>query len=197
MVLMKCAIFDIDHTITKPIKGRYPKKNNFIINPVAANLIRMLNADHNWLVLAYSNQGGVEAGYTTVEDVQEYFAQIQKILNTTYKTFITSFYSCYSNNKDNPYRKPNPHMYYYLSNKWGIDTISTIYIGDASSEKNFSTSDRDFARNAQISYVDIAYLEDLVDKGKNPLATLKTIVHELHQGTGVENYVPTRKEFIL
>lgn len=160
---MKAVIFDLDGTITTPAEGRFPGIDNFNIRPGTAHSMKKF-ADFGFVILVASNQGGVSAGFKTVSEVQKYFRQVQNQLNTEYKVAIQEFIACYSDSKDNAMRKPNAGMYHILSQKYCLRTATTLYVGDATFLKNksghHSTSDKEFAKNAQIHYCDAELFND-------------------------------------
>lgn len=64
---------------------------------------------------------------------------------------------CASNDKDNPYRKPNTGMLESLFEEWEVESKDEcIMIGDASSKPgDFSDSDKKCAENFGIDYIDV------------------------------------------
>ena len=65
---------------------------------------------------------------------------------------------CASNDKDNPYRKPNTGMLekLYYNHNLNYNKQEMIMIGDASGKPgNFSDSDKKCAENFGIDYIDV------------------------------------------
>lgn len=104
-----------------------------------------------------SNQGGVEAGFVSGADIE---AKIEYVLRSVHDLAVKRgirgvLYEkrlCYSNDEQNPMRKPNTGM---------IDDIlmkckDTVMVGDASGlPGQFSDSDKVCAEKAGVDYMDV------------------------------------------
>ena len=116
-------------------------------------------------VLIVTNQGGIEAGFVNKANFNSKLEYVGRSISEycgcdCYAQF------CISNDKSNPYRKPNTKMLEWLIETCIGDDIEyiksvSLMIGDASGkEGQFSDSDKKTAENFGIDYMDV---EDFVN----------------------------------
>lgn len=155
---------DLDGTLIKTISGKvFPKgvwdmKLRFDV----LDAIKKLNLQY---ILIASNQGGIESGFVDGDNFRAKFGYVIGAISE-YCNCKCYGMCCVSNDKSNPYRKPNTKMLEDLLEKYVGDDIDYIkskclMIGDASGkEGQFSDSDKKAAENFGIDYMDV---EDFVN----------------------------------
>ena len=144
---MKKALFvDIDGTLTGTISGETFKQNARDIK-VLKGVEKALNFyKKDWVIIGISNQGGVAAGYKSVEEACTEMINTIKLLpqikviyictdfegkelfaveNNGFKKTPTSFGNC---------RKPNPGMILKGKYNFNIDLSQSWVIGDRSED---------------------------------------------------------------
>ena len=155
---------DLDGTLIETISGdTFPKgiwdmKLRFDV----LDAIKKLNPEY---ILIVSNQGGIERGFV---NRGHFNIKIDYICKSIEEYCNCSCYStyCSSNNKSDPFRKPNKGMLDYSTELYVGDDFDSIkpkslMIGDASGkEGQFSDSDKKTAENFGIDYMDV---EDFVN----------------------------------
>lgn len=146
----KGLFMDLDHTLIKPISdGKFAKDvNDWMFIPGVLDKIKRFN-ELGYIVMIVSNQGGIELGYSTVEDTELKFANIIDAAKAK-DVVINDHIFTASNDDTDPNRKPNPGMAELMVNKFDIDLSKSIMVGDME-------SDREFAKNAGIAeyyYID-------------------------------------------
>lgn len=119
-------------------------------------------------LLIVSNQGGIESGFISQSD---FATKIECICRTIREYCHCPCYAmyCVTNDKSDPYRKPNTGMLEYLTEKYVGDDFDyiksvSLMIGDASGkEGQFSDSDKKTAENFGIDYMDV---EDFINTNR-------------------------------
>lgn len=122
-------------------------------------------------VLIVTNQGGIEAGFVNKANFNSKLEYAGRSISEycgcdCYAQF------CISNDKSDPYRKPNTKMLEWLTETCIGDDIEyiksvSLMIGDASGkEGQFSDSDKRTAENFGIDYMDV---EDFVEESNKEL----------------------------
>lgn len=120
------------------------------------------------IILIASNQGGIEAGYITKESFGIKINYVCKCIEDYCGIKCRAMY-CTTNDKTDPYRKPNPMMLEQLTERYVGDDFDyikskSIMIGDASGkEGQFSDSDKKTAENFGIDYLDIKDFKEYVE----------------------------------
>lgn len=117
-------------------------------------------------VFIASNQGGISAGFvdlhafnTKIEFIAEAIRDYMR--SRLIENVEVQFQFCTSNDKDDSMRKPNKGMFdmmrhTYLPTELVDDYDNMMMVGDASGEEsNHSDSDRTFADNCGIYYMDV------------------------------------------
>ena len=155
----KVIFCDLDGTLIETIsretfpKGIWDMKIRFDV----LDAIKKLNPEY---VLIVSNQGGIENGFV---DAQKFSTKLFYIVESINEYCGCECYSMYcdTNNKLDPYRKPNTKMLETLLEEYVGDDIEyikqkSLMIGDASGkEGQFSDSDKKTAENFGIDYMDV------------------------------------------
>ena len=159
----KILFCDLDGTLIETIseatfpKGIWDMKIRFEV----LDAIKKLNPEY---VLIVSNQGGIESGFVDAQKFQTKLSYIIKAIDEYCDCECYAMY-CDTNNKSDPYRKPNTKMLETLLKDYVGDDIEyikqkSLMIGDASGkEGQFSDSDK---KNAENFGIDNMNVEDFV-----------------------------------
>ena len=111
-------------------------------------------------LLIVSNQGGIESGFVDTHDFNSKCEYITRAIREYCGCECYAMY-CDSNNKSDPYRKPNTKMLEtlledYVGDDFDFIKQKSLMIGDASGkEGQFSDSDKKTAENFGIDYMDV------------------------------------------
>ena len=150
---------DLDGTLIETISGEtFPKgiwdmKLRFDV----LDAIKKLNPEY---VLIVSNQGGIESGFVDRYDFNSKCEYITRAIREYCGCECYAMY-CDTNNKSDPYRKPNTKMLKtlledYVGDDFDFIKQKSLMIGDASGkEGQFSDSDKKTAENFGIDYMDV------------------------------------------
>ena len=155
----KVIFCDLDGTLIETIsretfpKGIWDMKIRFDV----LDAIKKLNPEY---VLIVSNQGGIESGFV---DAKKFKTKLFYIVESISEYCGCECYAMYcdTNNKLDPYRKPNTKMLETLLEDYVGDDVEyikqkSLMIGDASGkEGQFSDSDKKTAENFGIDYMDV------------------------------------------
>jgi len=161
LTLRSALFLDLDHTLIRPKSGEtFPKDaDDWEFMPKMLNALWYDIHHTERPIVIVTNQGGVQAGYHTQEEIEAKLTKVEAELvtflrgNFEYKYPVEVYsYAAYA---DNYYRKPLPGMAYQAACEIGLDLSKSHMIGDME-------SDRQFAKNAGMSfqYVD-SYLGNL------------------------------------
>lgn len=150
---------DLDGTLIETISGEpFPKGIwDMQIKFNVLDAIKKLNPKY---ILIASNQGGIESGFVHSLNFRIKSEYIARAIWEYSGCECYAMY-CESNDKLDPYRKPNPGMLYSLLENHVGDDIGyiksvSLMIGDASGKKGqFSDSDKKTAENFGIDYIDV------------------------------------------
>ena len=150
---------DLDGTLIETISGdTFPKGIwDMRIKLDVLDAIKKLNPEY---VLIVSNQGGIESGFVDTHDFNSKCEYITRAIREYCGCECYAMY-CDTNNKSDPYRKPNTKMLETLLEDYvGYDfecfKHEILMIGDASGkEGQFSDSDKKTAENFGIDYMDV------------------------------------------
>lgn len=142
------ASFDLDWTIVRTVRGRFPKdQDDWAFLP---NRLSILNAyrDSGYTLAVFTNQGYKGAKLTTAIN------RINNILAALLKEEINPWILA-ATGDNSPYRKPNPGMWQVFSQYIpNIDKKTSIYVGDAAGRpEDHSSDDRDFAQSIGIPFL--------------------------------------------
>lgn len=150
---------DLDGTLINTISGEtFPKGIwDMRIKFDVLDAIKKLNPKYVFIV---SNQGGIENGFVNSINFCAKLIYIAKAIKEYCYCECYSAY-CETNNKLDPYRKPNTKMLEDLLKRYVEDDFDYIkqkclMIGDESGkEGQFSDSDKKTAENFGIDYMDV------------------------------------------
>lgn len=143
--IAKVAMFDLDWTLVKPYKGKFPK--DYQDNLIMDNRINILKQYVNieYLPIIITNQK-----LTSREILVDKIKRMNDIINKFNYYGIDPV--IIMSTMDDKYRKPNIGMYDLLF-KLLPNINSGFYCGDAAGRPNdFSDSDLKFAENAKIPF---------------------------------------------
>ena len=118
-----------------------------------------------------SNQGGIESGFISESDFSTKIECICRTIREYCHCICYAMY-CVTNDKSDPFRKPNTGMLEYLAEKYVGDDFDyiksvSLMIGDASGkEGQFSDSDKKTAENFGIDYMDVEDFKQYVELNK-------------------------------
>lgn len=160
----KILFADLDGTLIKTKSGEtFPKGIwDMEIRFDVLDAIKKLNPDY---ILIVSNQGGIESGFVDDHDFRVKSEYITRAIREYCNCKCYAMY-CKTNDKSDPYRKPNVGMLERLLEiyvGYDFDYIKSVslMIGDASGkEGQFSDSDKKTAENYCIDYMDV---EDFIN----------------------------------
>ena len=119
--------------------------------------IKEINPEY---LLIVSNQGGIESGFVNAHNFSAKGEYVTRAISEYCDCECYAMY-CETNDKLNPYRKPNTEMLHSLLKKYVGDDFDCIkqkslMIGDASGKDGqFSDSDKKTAENFGIDYMDV------------------------------------------
>ncbi|MBO7079101.1 MAG: HAD-IIIA family hydrolase [Bacilli bacterium] len=168
----KILFADLDGTLIDTISGNtFPKgiwDMQFKWDVLGA--IKEYGFDFLFIV---SNQGGIEQGFVNEQHFEGKIDYIQLAL-IEYLSIPVKHRYCISNNKSNPFRKPNTGMLEDICHNCSfihnitLDKNEMLMIGDASGkEGQFSDSDKKTAENFGIDYFDIEDFKQFVEINKS------------------------------
>ena len=155
----KVIFCDLDGTLIETISGEtFPKGIwDMKIKLDVLDAIKKLNPEY---VLIVSNQGGIESGFVDTHDFNSKCEYITRAIREYCGCECYAMY-CDTNNKSDPYRKPNTKMLEtlledYVGDDFDFIKQKSLMIGDASGkEGQFSDSDKKIAENFGIDYIDV------------------------------------------
>ena len=166
----KVIFCDLDGTLIETISGEsFPKgiwDMRIRFDVLAA--IKELNPEY---ILIVSNQGGIESGFVDGRDFKSKFEYIARAIKEYCGCECYGMY-CETNDKSDPYRKPNVLMLEdlleaYVGDDFDYIKQKSLMIGDASGKDGqFSDCDKKTAENFYIDYVDV---NDFIDGFANNL----------------------------
>ncbi|HEY8345035.1 MAG TPA: HAD family hydrolase [Bacillota bacterium] len=125
---MKAAVFlDRDGVLNeyaKPVN----QPEDLLLFPWTPAAIRRLN-QAGFLVFIVTNQGGLESGYFTVEQLEAVHNRLQYLLQAE-DAHIDEIVYCPHYRTACSCRKPKPGMLLYLTAKYGVNPAASWMIGD-------------------------------------------------------------------
>lgn len=146
----KLAMFDLDHTLVAPVKGKIFSVDSddwkFLHNNVPNKIKELTKNDYSIIIM--SNQKCISKG---TQNAQEWMDKINNIVN---KLKCDIFVFCSTD--DNKFRKPSPCFFNekILTQNKNIDYSKSFYCGDAAGrEKDFSDTDYKFALNCKLTFM--------------------------------------------
>jgi D-glycero-D-manno-heptose 1,7-bisphosphate phosphatase len=135
------ALFlDLDHTVIKPkTNSTFPKdKDDWTFIPGVLNKIKLFQ-EAGYKIIGASNQGSIAAGYISLKDIIEKFANITNAAKKEGVNFEKIYFSK-TNNKNDQMRKPNPGIALKSASELGINIKDSIMVGDRDSDKEFAAN---------------------------------------------------------
>lgn len=151
---MSLLMVDMDGTIREPLSGQqyfqHPKDQRQIEGAVSA-----LGAyKDDWLIVGITNQGGVEAGYKSLQDCikeQQYTLQLFPELKEIYfcpdfagkKCFRVTRHNVHNHSKtkwSGQYRKPSPGMLKLAMVRHHHTPETSLYVGDRPEDEKAALS---------------------------------------------------------
>ena len=155
----KVIFCDLDGTLIDTISGEtFPKGIwDMKIKFDVLDAIKKLNPE---CILIVSNQGGIESGFVDAHDFRAKSEYITRAIREYCGCECYAMY-CETNDKSDPYRKPNVGMLEgllesYVGDDFDYIKQKSLMIGDASGkEGQFSDSDKKTAENFGIDYMDV------------------------------------------
>lgn len=155
----KVAAFDMDGTIITTKSGKvFPQNSDDwkILYPEIPSKLKKLHVD-GFKIVFFTNQAGISRGKTTVTEIQEKIGNVISRVGVPVQIFVAT--------GDSIFRKPAPGMWDILSKERNGEAIinmeKSFYCGDAAGrpenwapkrKKDFSCSDRLFARNLGLNF---------------------------------------------
>ena len=155
----KIVFTDLDDTLIETISGEtFPKGVwDMRIKFDVLDKIKQLNPE--WVYIA-TNQGGI-GKFVNKQNYENKLNYIISCLKEYIGCKVDGTY-CPFADKSNPMRKPNTGMFYsFIDNNkiypnTNFNLSDCLMIGDASGKPgDFSSSDKEFAENLKIDYVDV------------------------------------------
>ena len=155
----KVIFCDLDGTLIETISGETFPKGIWDMNIKfeVLDAIKKLNPEY---ILIVSNQGGIESGFVDDDNFRAKSGYVAGAIREYCDCKCYAMY-CLTNDKSNPYRKPNTKMLEDLLERYVGDDFNhikpkSLMIGDASGkEGQFSDSDKKTAENFGIDYMDV------------------------------------------
>lgn len=164
----KVIFCDLDGTLIETISGNlFPIGVwDMRIRFEVLDAIKKLNPQY---ILIVSNQGGIESGFVNDDNFRAKSGYIAAAIREYCDCECYAMY-CLTNDKSDPYRKPNTGMLEELLERYVGDDFDfikqkSLMIGDASGkEGQFSDTDKKTAENFGIDYLDV---EDFINEISN------------------------------
>ena len=150
---------DLDGTLINTISGETFPKGIWDMQ-IRFEVLDKINEVKPEYLLIVSNQGGIESGFMDDYDFRAKLEYITRAISEYCDCECYAMY-CKTNDKSDPYRKPNVGMLNYLTERRVGDDFDyiksvSLMIGDASGkEGQFSDSDKKTAENFGIDYMDV------------------------------------------
>ena len=160
----KVLFCDLDGTLIDTISGETFPKGIWDMKLRFEVLDKIKEIKPEYLLIV-SNQGGIESGFVDAHDFRAKSEYITRAIRD-YCDCECYAMCCETNDKSDPYRKPNVGMLEnllerYVGDDFGYIKQKSLMIGDASGkEGQFSDSDKKTAENFGIDYMDV---EDFVN----------------------------------
>ena len=144
--LIKIAAFDLDWTIVRPIKGKFPKTVcDWAFLPNRIQALEKFKSE-GYIIAIFTNHHS-----TNPQKLEFNFARVSDIIQNMTVVDVAVMAS-----KKDQYRKPNIGMWQILENvltNFTIDKTSSFYCGDAAGRhQDFADTDRQFADNIPIPF---------------------------------------------
>lgn len=158
----KVIFCDLDGTLIETISGEVFPKGVWDMK-IRFDVLDAIKALHPQYVLIVSNQGGIESGFVNDDNFRAKSGYVAVAIREYCECYVMY---CLTNDKSNPYRKPNTGMLEtlletYVGDDFDFIKQKSLMIGDASGkEGQFSDTDKKTAENFGIDYIDV---EDFIN----------------------------------
>ena len=155
----KVIFCDLDGTLIDTISGETFPKGIWDMK-IKFDVLDAINKLNPKYVLIVSNQGGIESGFVDAHDFRAKSKYVTRAIREYCGCECYAMY-CETNDKSDPYRKPNVGMLEgllesYVGDDFDYIKQKSLMIGDASGkEGQFSDSDKKTAENFGIDYMDV------------------------------------------
>ena len=163
----KVIFCDLDGTLIDTISGETFPKGIWDMK-IKFDVLDAINKLNPECILIVSNQGGIESGFVDAHDFRAKSEYITRAIREYCGCECYAMY-CETNDKSDPYRKPNVGMLEgllesYVGDDFDYIKQKSLMIGDASGkEGQFSDSDKKTAENFGIDYMDVNdFINDLL-----------------------------------
>lgn len=155
-------IADLDGTLIKTISGKTFPKGIWDMQ-LRFDVLDKIEEMSPQYVFIVSNQGGIQNGFVNEKNFRSKIEYVAHAI-AEYCGCKCNYLYCISNDKSDPYRKPNTKMVEYLIEKY-VDNYdikpndiktTCLMIGDASGKPGqFSDTDKKTAENFGCDYMDV------------------------------------------
>jgi len=134
----RCVFLDRDGVINrKPPEGEYIRTwMEFHFLPGITDWIRLFNA-LGLLVLVVTNQRGVARGLVRSEDLEEIHRNMTEELSR-HGARIDEVFCCPHEEGSCECRKPKPGLVLAAQQKWNIDLVGSVLLGDSDSDSRMA-----------------------------------------------------------
>ena len=160
----KVIFCDLDGTLIETISGETFPKGIWDMK-IRFDVLDAIKALHPQYILIVSNQGGIESGFVNDDNFRAKSGYVAVTIREYCDCECYAMY-CVTNDKSDPYRKPNTGLLeellgWYVGDDFDSIKPTSLMIGDASGKDGqFSDSDKKTAENFGIDYIDV---EDFVN----------------------------------
>lgn len=127
----KAVFLDRDGVIND-MQKHVNKPDDLILFPWATASIRRLK-EAGFMVFVVTNQGGIEMGYFTEEDLNQIHARLEVLLKED-DTYVDDIEFCPHFNEECECRKPKPGMILSLAKRHDVDLDSSWMVGDRNTD---------------------------------------------------------------
>lgn len=143
----KIAGFDLDWTLIRPVRGKFPKdSNDWAMLPNRLKQLKLYQ-DAGYCIAIFSNQGYKGKNLTKAID------RVNNVIRYLYENGINPWVLVATKTGDDIFRKPQIGMWQTLERSVMIDKNNSFFCGDAAGRSgDFSDSDIQFARNYGINF---------------------------------------------
>ena len=158
---------DLDGTLIETISGEVFPKGIWDMK-LRFDVLDAIKKLHPQYIFIVSNQGGIENGFVNALNFRVKSEYIIRAIREYCGIECYAMY-CETNDKSDPYRKPNTGMLHSLLEKYIGDDFDyikqkSLMIGDASGKNGqFSDSDKKTAENFGIDYMDVDDFVELIN----------------------------------
>lgn len=141
----KGLFFDLDHTLIRPKEGRlFPlDEHDWEFMPGVVETVKPF-IEEGYIFCLISNQGGIAAGFQTIEEVERKLTNVLHVLGHQIGILPPHgqyhWFYCSSLEPTHPDRKPNPGMITGALEKLQIDPQWSIFVGDLNTDQEAASA---------------------------------------------------------